>query len=130
MTGSIARTASNVREYLRIGTYRAGVAVVVLSSLLTVWTTIVRDDGQGIGFFLLILAVPVGGFAALFEPAGMARTLLGVAAMQVVFGVANATAPIIASQPDGSFKALVFSGFYTALWLAAGAFFRAAAKKK
>jgi hypothetical protein len=108
--------------------YRAGVAVALLTSFLTVWTTIVRDDGTGIGFFLLIMTAAVGGFAAWFRPAGMARTMLGVAIMQVLLGVAIATAPSTASTPDGSFKAMLFSGVFTALWLISAAFFRIAAK--
>ena len=42
--------------------YRIGVAIAVVTSFLTVWTTVVRDDGNGIGFFMLILAAVVGGF--------------------------------------------------------------------
>lgn len=109
-------------------TYRAGVAVAIVTSLLTVWTTIVRDDGNAIGFFLLIMAAVVGGFSAWFQPAGMARTMLGVAIMQVLLGVAIATDPSSASLPDGSFRALLFCGAFTALWLISAAFFRAAAK--
>lgn len=73
---------------------------------------IVRDDGNGIGFFLLIMAALVGGFSAWFRPAGMARTMLGVAIMQALLAVAIATAPSSASTPDSSFKALLFSGFF------------------
>lgn len=116
-------------KYWQIGTYRAGLAVAFLSSFLIVWTSIVRDDGGALGFFLVILAIAVGGFAALFEPAGMARTLLGVAVMQVLFGIANATAPSVASQPDGPFHALVYSGFFAALWLISAGLFREAAKR-
>lgn len=111
------------------GAYRAGVAVAVLTSFLTVWTTIVRDDGNGIGYFFVILAAGVGGFAALFRPAGMARSMLGAAIMQVLLGIAVATAPVTASIPDGPFKALLFSGVFAALWLTSAAFFRAAAKR-
>jgi hypothetical protein len=108
--------------------YRAGVAVALMTSFLTVWTTIVRDDGTGIGWFLVIMAAAVGGFAAWFRPAGMARTMLGVAIMQALLGAAVATAPSTASMPDGAFKALLFSGFFAALWLISAAFFRVASK--
>ena len=108
--------------------YRAGVAVAIMASFLTVWTTIVRDDGTGIGYFLLIMAAVVGGFAAWFRPAGMARTMLGVAVMQALLGIAVATAPSTASLPGGSSRALLFSAFFAALWLISAAFFRAAAK--
>lgn len=108
--------------------YRAGVAVALIASFLTVWTTLVRDDGTGIGFFLLIMAALVGAFSAWFRPAGMARAMLGVAIMQALLGVAIATAPTTASMPDGSLRALVFSGFFTILWLTSATFFRAAAQ--
>jgi hypothetical protein len=109
--------------------YRAGVAVALVASLLIVWTTLVRDDGTGIGYFLLIMAAVVGAFSAWFRPAGMARTMLGVAIMQMLLGVAVATAPSTASRADGSFKALLFSGFFTALWLTSAIFFRIASKR-
>jgi hypothetical protein len=109
--------------------YRAGVAVALAASFLTVWTTIVRDDGNGMGFFMLIMAAATGAFSAWFQPAGMARTMLGVAIMQALLGVAIATAPSTASTPDGGFRALLFSGFFAVLWLISAACFRAAAKK-
>jgi hypothetical protein len=109
------------------GAYRAGIAVAALASFLTVWTMIVRDDGNGMGFFMVIMAVGVGWFAAWFRPAGMARTMVGVAVMQVAVGTLIATAPITAEVPGESIKALLFSGFLALLWLASGAFFRAAA---
>jgi hypothetical protein len=110
-------------------TYRAGVAVAILTSFLTVWTTIVRDDGNGAGFFLVILAAGVGAFAAWFRAAGMARTMLGVAAMQALLGIAIATAPVTAQVPDGPFRALVFGGVFAALWLVSGGLFWAAARR-
>lgn len=58
------------------------------------------------------MAALVGGFSAWFRPAGMARTMLGVAIMQALLAVAIATAPSSASTPDSSFKALLFSGFF------------------
>ena len=108
--------------------YRAGVAIALVTSFLTVWTTIVRDDGNGIGFLLLVVTAAVGAFAAWFRPAGMARAMLGVAVMQALVGIAVATAPVTASVPDGSFRALVFSGVFSGLWLISAVCFRAAAR--
>ena len=119
---SLSERASGSRAY------QAGVAVAVLTSFLTVWTTIVRDDGNGIGFFLLIMAAAIGGFAAWFRPAGMARTMFGVAIMQLLLGMLIATAPSTASLPGGSFKALLFSAVFAGLWVISATFFRAAAK--
>src|SRR5438067_7554086 len=105
--------------------YRAGVAVSLVTSFVIVWTTIVRDDGNGIGFFLLIMAAAVGAFSAWFRAAGLARTMLAVAIMQLLLGVAIATAPSTASMPVGSLRILLFSGVFAALWLLSAAFFRA-----
>jgi hypothetical protein len=58
----------------------------------------------------------------------MARTMLGVAVMQGLAGLAAATAPSVASLPDGAFKAALSSGVFAALWLTSAAFFLAAAK--
>jgi hypothetical protein len=109
--------------------YRAGAAVALMASILMIWSTIVRDDGDGVGFFLVIMAAAVGGFSAWFRPAGMARTMFGVAVMQALLGLAIATAPSTASLPDGPFKALSYSGFFTVLWLMSAILFRATAKE-
>ena len=106
--------------------YRVGVAIAVITSLLTAWTTIVRDDGNGIGSFMVILAVAVGWFAAGFRAAGMARAMAGVAVLQVALGALIATAPATANVPGGPLKALLFNGVFALLWLVSGAFFRAA----
>lgn len=108
--------------------YQFGVAVAVVASFLIVWTTVVRDDGNGAGFFMLILAAAVGAASAWFRPAGMARAMLGVAIMQVLLGALIATAPSTASVPGGSVRILLFSGVFMALWLISAVFFRAAAK--
>ena len=110
------------------GAYRAGVVIAAVASFLTVWATIVRDDGNGTSFFMVIMAVAAGWFAAGFRAAGMARAMVGVAVMQAALGSLIATAPVTANVPGESIKALLFSGFFMLLWLVSGAFFRAAAK--
>jgi hypothetical protein len=111
------------------GMYRAGLAVAVVTSLLTVWTTVVRDDGNGVGFFMLIMAAVVGGLAAEFRPAGMARTMFGVAIMQLLLGALIATAPVTEAVPGASGRILAFCGGFAVLWLTAAALFRAAAAR-
>ena len=108
--------------------YNVGVAVALVTSFLILWTTVVRDDGNGIGFFMVILAAAVGGFACWFQPAGLVRTMSGVAIMQILLGIAVATAPSTASAPGGAARALLSSGVCAALWLVSAAFFHAAAK--
>jgi hypothetical protein len=109
--------------------YRAGIGMMVLTGLLTVWTTIVRDDSTGEGYFMVILAAGVGSFAARFQASGMARAMAGVAAMQALLGLLIATAPITASAPGGPFKVLLFNGVFVLLWLAAGVLFRSASRQ-
>ena len=128
MTGSNPMAGQGVRS--GSGTYRAGIAVAAVTAFLIVWTTIVRDDGQGAGSFMVILAVPVGWFAAGFRAAGMARTMAGVAVMQAMMGMLSATAPVVANVPGESLRALLFSGLFAALWLVSGALFRAAARRE
>jgi hypothetical protein len=110
------------------GIYRTGVGLAGLTAFLNVWTTVVRDDGNGAGFFMLILAAAVGAFAAGFRAAGMARAMLGVAAMQLLLGLLIATAPSMQSLPGASMRMLVFSGAFAALWLIAAACFQRAGR--
>ena len=130
LTGSCAKSPHKAEEAELNGSYRAGVAVAAVTALLIAWTTIVRDDGSGAGFFMLILAAMVGAFAAGFKAAGMARAMLGVAGMQVLLGLLIATAPVTAKVPDGVLKACLFSGGFAVLWLVAAACFWAAAKRR
>lgn len=109
--------------------YRGGMGVAALTAFLGVWITIVRDDGSGMGFFPVVMAIAVGAFAAELRADAMARTMLGVAAMQALIGLAIATAPVTAAAADGIFRAVIFNGGATMLWLVSAAFFRTAANR-
>ena len=102
--------------------YRVGWVVAVVAALLTVWTTIVRDDGSGEGNLMIVLAVAVSAFAARLTAAGLARAMLGIAAMTVAMGLLMATDP---STPYVE-RAMLWTGVLTFLWLASAALFRAA----
>ena len=108
--------------------FRLGIALAAVTPLLIMWTTIVRDDGSGAGAIMLIMAAAVGSYAAKFQPAGMARAMVGVAVMQAALGALAATAPITATYPDGPLKAVLFNGVFALLWLGAAALFRAAGR--
>ncbi|MBX3594935.1 hypothetical protein [Sphingomonas sp.] len=108
--------------------FRTGVVVAIVTAALTVWTTIVRDDGNGAGFFMLILAAATGTFAAHARPGGTARAMIGVAAMQVALTALIVTAPVTAATPDATGRYLVTGVVLAALWLAAGACFGVAAR--
>lgn len=108
--------------------YRIGSAIALGTSFLLVWSTLVRDDSQGIGFFLVVMTASVGAFAGRFSADAMARTMLGVATMQALLGLAVATAPIVARVPGASTWYLMYSGVFGLAWLIAAGSFYAAAK--
>ena len=108
--------------------YRSGIALAGLTSFLIVWTSIVRDEGSAAGNFMIILATAVGGYACRFEAAGLARTMAGVAAMQLILGLLTATAPITATLPGGAPKAFAFHAVFTLFWLGSAALFRTASR--
>ena len=116
------------RTMARGAFYKWGWALVVLTSLGTVWTTIVRDDSTGEQYFMIILAAGVAALASWFRPHGMARGLVGVAVMQIANGLLIATAPITATSPMGPTGALVFNAAFAGLWLAAAGLFQAEAR--
>lgn len=109
--------------------YRFGVLIAGIASLLTIWTTIVRDDGNGAGYFMIILAVAVGWLAAAFRPSGMMRAMVGVAGMQIALGALIATAPVTANSPGQPLMAVLSSAAFAALWLTSAACFRADARR-
>ena len=108
--------------------YGAGIAIALVASLVTTWTTIVRDDGNGLGFLAVVMTAGVVGFATHFRPADMARGMFGVAIMQVLIAVAVATAPSTASLPGGAIRIAGASGIYTGLWLMSALCFGASAR--
>ena len=110
--------------------YRVGLGLAALTAFVTVWTTIVRDDGQGAASFMVILAAAVGALAVRMEAAGMARAMAGVAAMQVALGLLFATAPSTIAQPGGPARALVWGAVLAGSWLASAACFRRASRKR
>ena len=108
-------------------TYRAGVASALATGFALVWTTVVRDDGNGLGFLTLVLAAAVCAFAVRGRAEGMARAMLGVAGIQAFVGSMIATAPSTASAPGGPSGVVLVTAGFVALWLvSAGCFWKAA----
>ena len=104
--------------------YFAGLAVMLVTSFLIVWTTIVRDDGKGIGFFAPIMTAAACAFVARGKADGMARAMLATAAVQALLAAMVATAPITAEPV----KILAASGVFCALWLASAVLFARSAR--
>ena len=112
----------------RLRAYRIGAAIALGACFLLVWSTLVRDDGNGIGFFLVVLASALGTFAGRTAADAMARTMLGVAVMQALLGLAVATAPSVAQAPGAVAFYLLYTGFFCITWLASAACFHVAAR--
>ena len=107
----------------RSWTYRAGVASALATGFAVVWTTVVRDDGNGLGFLTLVLAAAVSAFAVRGRAEGLARARLGVAVIQAFVGLMIATAP----STEQPLRVLLFAGVFVVLWLvSAGCFWKAA----
>lgn len=108
--------------------YNLGWAVTLGSCFLLIWSTVVRDDGNGIGFFLIVLAVGVGAFAGKCAADSLFRTLLGVSLMQALFGAAVATAPVVTQIAGASRYYALYTLLFCALWILSAACFRKAAR--
>lgn len=112
--------------------YRIGVIVALAACFLLVWVNLAvgivgdEDNPVNLSFFCVVLAAAVGSFAARFQPQGMARAMLGIAAMQGLLGVAIGTAPSTARDPAGVMGVAAVTGFFVALWLTSAALFRKA----
>jgi hypothetical protein len=102
--------------------YGLGAALALATCFMLVWTTLVRDDGNGIGFLILVLAAAVSAFAVRLRAEGMARAMLGMAGIQAFLGL------MIATAPRGISGALLATGVFVALWLIAAACFRRSAR--
>ena len=105
--------------------YLAGLAVMLLASVLQVWITIVggvmgEDNPQNQGFIGVVVTAAACAFVAKGEADRMARAMLAVAAAQALLGVMLATAPI--TERPG--QVLAVCGVFCVLWLASAALFK------
>ena len=115
--------------------YRAGVTLALAASFLLAWVNLVagvtgnQDNPVNFGFFVLVLAPAVSAFAVRGRAEGMARAMLGVAAMQAILTALAVTAPSTANSPRGIAGVMLLSGYFAALWLGSAAAFWQAARK-
>lgn len=113
--------------------YRGGVAAALMAAFLMVWINLAvgivgEDNPINFSFFMLVFAAGVGAYAARGEPGGMARAMLGVAAVQALLAIAIATAPSTQRDPMGATGVLLLSAFFGFLWLISAALFRKASQ--
>ena len=115
-------------------TYRAGAAMAIAASILIGWMNLAvgiagnEDNPVNLSFFMLIAVAAVGSFAAEFRAAGMSRTMLCVAAIQILLGVIVSTGPVAAHEPSGPMGLFALNGFFALLWVASGALLSRAAR--
>ncbi|MCA1662006.1 MAG: hypothetical protein LC648_07535 [Novosphingobium sp.] len=114
--------------------YRLGAAVAVLAGFLLVWVNLavgfLGDEGNPANLmFLAVLAVAAGGAVLTrVRPAGMARTMLAAAAVQMLVAGFGFSAGMGSPGSAGVFEVVMGSTLFGGLWLAAAALFGKAAR--
>ena len=103
--------------------YRAGLSVMIATAFVTVWTTIVRDDGNGLGFFGAVFTAVACSFVAKGRSDGMARAMLATAGVQALLAALIATAPIT-QEPV---RIAMLCGGFCLGWLGSAELFRRSA---
>ena len=109
--------------------YRTGVALALAAACLLGWMNLAvgiagnEENPVNLSFFVLIGAAAIGAYAVEFRAKGMARTMLGVAALQILLGVIVSTGPVAAYEPAGPTGLAALNGFFALLWLVSGALF-------
>ena len=114
--------------------YRLGAAVTVLAGLGLVWVNLavgfLGDEGNPANLmFLTVLAVAVGGAVLSHaHPAGMARTMLAAAVVQVLVAGVGYAVGWASPGGKGLFEVILGSTLFGGLWLLAAALFGWAAR--
>jgi hypothetical protein len=116
--------------------YRAGVALAIAAAFLITWMNLAvgiageEDNPVNLSFFGLVAVAAVGAFAAEGRARGMARTMVSVAAIQIMLGVIVSTGPVAAQEPSGPAGLFALNGFFALLWLVSGALFAKATQAR
>ena len=113
--------------------YRAGAALALAAAAMLGWMNLAvgiagdEENPVNLSFFVLIAAAAIGAFAVESRARGMARTMFGVAALQVLLGLIVSTGPVAAHEPSGPLGLAALNGVFALLWLVSGALFTRAA---
>ena len=114
--------------------YRLGAGIAVLAGFGLVWVNLavgfLGDEGNPANLmFLLVLAVAVGGAVLSHaRAAGMSKTMLAVAAVQVLVAGIGYAAGRASSGSAGVYEVVMGSTLFGGLWLLAAALFGWAAR--
>jgi hypothetical protein len=116
--------------------YRLGMAAALATCFLQVWMNLAvgivgdADNVVNQGFYVVVAAAWACAFTAAFRAEGMARAMLATAGLQVLLGLAVATAPATARiEPMGATGVAVLSALFVAMWLIAAALFHLSARR-
>ena len=116
--------------------YRCAAVIAAATSLVLSWMNlavgIAGDEESPINlcFFGLVAVTGVGALASDGRARGMARTMLCVAALQMILGVIVATGPLAAREPFGPLGLLALNGAFALMWALSGALFAEAARDR
>ena len=106
-------------------TYRAGFAVTIITSFLTIWVNLAvgmignEDNPANLVFTGVLMVAAIGAIVARFRPDGMARAMIVAALAQA--GCAAWAVSL------GHTRDAMFISIFCVFWLAAAALFRIAA---
>jgi hypothetical protein len=109
--------------------YRWAVTTALAASFLQTWINLVAGDPDiTVGAFVLVLMAGVSAFAVRARADGLARAMLGIAAVQAILTALAATDPSAASDPKGIAGILLVGSYFTALWLVSSVLFHRSAR--
>jgi hypothetical protein len=117
--------------------YRVALGVGLAGAFLLFWVNaavgIIGNEGQTVNFLygLVFLVGIIGAFSARFQASGMARTLLAMAATQMLVPVVALLIwpPPAISWSPGIMGVFVLSAFFAMLFLVSGLLFRMASRE-
>ena len=107
--------------------YRAGVALALAASFLTIWATgavgMIGDEGNPLNLMFggVLLIALIGSALGRFHAQGMARAMLAAAIAQFAASAIGMVDDLLGG---------IFSAMFAAIWLASAAMFRRAANNR
>jgi hypothetical protein len=116
--------------------YRAGAAVAVAACLLLVWVNGAvgflgdEDNPANLMFLGVIVIAVLGAVAASFRPAGLAKTMLAAAGVQIGVGVIGLAGGFASPGYAGLYEVTMGTTLFACLWFLSAGLFRMAAKQQ
>lgn len=115
--------------------YRAGVAVAVLTAVLLIWINgavgIIGNENNdaNLMYGAVLVVLVIGAAVARFRPGGMARTLIATTSVQLLVAVVALVGGLGSDGPNWPLGFLALTAFFVMLWLASAWLFSRAATR-